>query len=244
MAVFFIDLDNTMFFDGVFPPENLEAIKKARQNGNLVILNTGRGRSYIPWHRMPGIEYDGIIAGLGAYVEFGNKELYCYPIPSDDCAKIYNLFKNTDRWNKFEGSHFTFLQNITEDNRETLTSEEQLREKCTKEPILKFTCDRLTDDEEKILSDTMQIFSYEQYSEGVKKGASKGNGIKILLQHIGLSTEDCVAVGDSKNDVEMFKICKNGAAMGNSEPVLFEYCTYKARHAADGGVADAIHHFI
>ena len=233
-----------MFFGGVCPSENIKAIKEARKRGNLVVFNTGRGKSYIPWRLMPGLEYDGIIAGLGAYVEFDNKELYTCPVPTEDCVRVYNIFKKNGKWNKFEGSHFTYLQNMTEDNREILKSEQHLRDKCASESILKFTCARLTDEEEQRLCDTLQIFSYEQYSEGVKKGASKGNGIKILLPHIKLSADDCVAIGDSKNDVEMFKVCKNGAAVANSEPKLFEYCTYKARHASDGGVADAIYNFI
>ena len=233
-----------MFFGGVFPPENAEAIKKARKAGNLVILNTGRGRSYIPWDLMPGVEYDGIIAGLGSYVEFGGEILYTCPIPMEDCLRVYNIFLKNGKWNKFEGVQFTLLQNMVEGERKILTSEEQLREKCAVEPLLKFTCDRLTDGEERSLADTLQIFSYKGYSEGVKKGESKGKGIKKLLEHLGISTDDCVALGDSKNDVEMFKICKNGAAMGNAEPELLEICTYKARHATDGGAADAIYHFM
>ena len=46
MKVFFIDLDNTMFFGSACPEQNAEAIRETRKKGNLVILNTGRGKSY------------------------------------------------------------------------------------------------------------------------------------------------------------------------------------------------------
>ena len=244
MHIFFIDVDNTLIFGGKFPSENRDAIREARKAGNLVIINTGRGKNYIPWHLLDGIEYDGIIAGIGSYVEFRGKQLYCNPMTVENCLLIYDVFEKNGKWNKFEGIDKTFFQNGFDENYLSVRSRTQLEKECALQSILKFTCAPLSEAEKAVLSRRLRVLSYGNYCEGTVMGESKGKGIQTLLKYLDISTEVCVAVGDSKNDLEMFNLCRDSAAMGNSEDCIKEICTYQACHAADGGVADAINHFM
>lgn len=48
-------------------------------------------------------------------------------------------------------------------------------------------------------------------------GINKGHGIKILQQHLGISKQKCIAIGDNENDLEMFAQVHMAVAMGNAK---------------------------
>ena len=51
-------------------------------------------------------------------------------------------------------------------------------------------------------------------------GVHKATAINDLLNHLGLSKEDTIAIGDGMNDAEMLEYCKIGIAMGNAKEGL------------------------
>ncbi|MBS5115546.1 MAG: Cof-type HAD-IIB family hydrolase [Erysipelotrichaceae bacterium] len=51
-------------------------------------------------------------------------------------------------------------------------------------------------------------------------GVHKATAINDLLNHLGLSKEDTIAIGDGMNDAEMLEYCKIGIAMGNAKEEL------------------------
>lgn len=51
-------------------------------------------------------------------------------------------------------------------------------------------------------------------------GASKGEGVRILLDHLSVAPEHCMAFGDGENDIEMLKYVGLGIAMENGRPEL------------------------
>jgi hypothetical protein len=53
------------------------------------------------------------------------------------------------------------------------------------------------------------------FAEITPLGYSKGTGMQMLVQHLGASMEDTIAIGDSLNDVEMLQVAHVGVAMGN-----------------------------
>ncbi|KAG2497861.1 hypothetical protein HYH03_004127 [Edaphochlamys debaryana] len=76
-------------------------------------------------------------------------------------------------------------------------------------------------------------------------GASKGEGLRWLLAHLGVEPQHVMALGDGENDVEMLQLAGLGVAMGNAGP--------KAKAAADvvldetndqDGVAAAIRAYV
>lgn len=51
-------------------------------------------------------------------------------------------------------------------------------------------------------------------------GVHKATAINDLLNHLELSKEDTIAIGDGMNDAEMLEYCKIGIAMGNAKEEL------------------------
>ena len=47
-------------------------------------------------------------------------------------------------------------------------------------------------------------------------GASKGVGVKVLLDSMGLGSSALMALGDGENDVEMLRLAGLGVAVGNA----------------------------
>ena len=82
------------------------------------------------------------------------------------------------------------------------------------------------------------------YLEIIPKGASKGEGLKFVAQMYNVSLEETIAIGDSANDVSMFKVAGFPVAMCNGT----EYAKKHAMHITfsnnDNGVAAVIKEFM
>lgn len=76
-------------YDGTLPKSTKNAISKARENGNLAVIVTGRSRSHIE-EPILEIGLDGMIGGNGAYIELNNKVIKDETIPVEDVKRIVN----------------------------------------------------------------------------------------------------------------------------------------------------------
>ena len=58
------------------------------------------------------------------------------------------------------------------------------------------------------------------YFDVVQRGVSKATGVRVLMEHWGISPEEVVAFGDAGNDVEMLRLAGAGYAMGNADEAV------------------------
>lgn len=72
-------------------------------------------------------------------------------------------------------------------------------------------------------------------------GASKGEGVRILLEHLSISPQNCVAFGDGENDIEMLQLVKLGIAMENGKAALKAIASALTASNDEDGVAAGIH---
>jgi Cof subfamily protein (haloacid dehalogenase superfamily) len=80
----------------------------------------------------------------------------------------------------------------------------------------------------------------ETMLEVLPLGASKGDGVKRLLDHIGISPEDTIAFGDGENDVEMFQNVFCGIAVSNAKSMLKQHADAFIGANTEEGVATAL----
>ena len=73
----FFDIDGTLFSEITrqVPQSAVLALKKTRQRGNLVFINTGRTYCQTEGIRSE-VELDGLLCGCGTYITVGNEILY------------------------------------------------------------------------------------------------------------------------------------------------------------------------
>ena len=79
--------------------------------------------------------------------------------------------------------------------------------------------------------------------ELVPAGYSKGKGIDILREKLGISRENCYAFGDSRNYLTMLEHAGCSIAMGNAPEDVQAVCTYVTDRPEDHGIANAMKHF-
>ncbi|PYE43252.1 Cof-type HAD-IIB family hydrolase [Paenibacillus barcinonensis] len=72
-----------------------------------------------------------------------------------------------------------------------------------------------------VIQCTVPVFG-EGSGELMIPGIHKAIAIADLLEHLGMSREDTLAIGDGMNDAEMLEFCAVGIAMGNAKPGLKE----------------------
>lgn len=75
-------------------------------------------------------------------------------------------------------------------------------------------------------------------------GASKGAGLKRLLDMLDIQPENVLALGDGENDLEMIKLAGIGIAMGNAMSHLKEVADFVTATNDEDGVALAIEKFV
>lgn len=76
------------------------------------------------------------------------------------------------------------------------------------------------------------------------KDASKGNALKTLAGHLGISLDETMAIGDNYNDVSMMEIVKFSVAMGTAKEDIKKICSFVTHGNDRHGVAYAIERFL
>ena len=76
--------------------------------------------------------------------------------------------------------------------------------------------------------------------EFVPKGCSKAAGMLEFLEHLGISREDTLAIGDSTNDLPMFSVAKHTVCMGNGMEELKRKAEYITAPILEDGVEQAL----
>lgn len=76
------------------------------------------------------------------------------------------------------------------------------------------------------------------------EGASKGNAILLLAQHLGLSPSQTMAFGDGENYCSMMQLAGIGVAMDNGNPELKQQADFIARSNEEDGIARVIEKLI
>ena len=98
---------------------------------------------------------------------------------------------------------------------------------------------------EKRLAGTLDAFRSEPYFlEVVPCGVNKANTLGALLEHLGVTREEVIAVGDGVCDVTMLQLAGMGVAMGHSQDSVKVCADYVIASNEEDGVALAVEKLI
>ncbi len=239
----FLDIDNTLMSGGKIPQRNIDAIKKAREQGNYVFINTARSYAFIPDILKDNSLFDGFVAGIGTDLRFHGKQIFSSVMENSEVKLIAQHFINDTREIAFEGEdHIVWIN--PENRREvyhTLSSPEDFDTVYKDFKISKmYIRGQLTDKEREMFGKDYILYQHERYAEFVRKGFGKAKGMHMMAQHLAISNDRCIAMGDSSNDEDMLEAAGISVAMGNAIPEIKKMCTYISCDAKDGGVAEAL----
>ena len=256
--VIFLDIDGTLMSGGELVAENVTAIKKAQKRGHKVFINTGRSYSFIPWKKLADIRFDGVCAGCGSHVVIGDKTLRSVCVDREFLKKTVRYYKENDRCIFFEGESRCFWVNphlyhgsnsmfFSSDLRcQEIKCAEQIDSEFFSERISKFTFweSGITSGEKALWGEQLRVIEHPSYTESVMYGCNKAVAIECVLRYLDIPRERSIAMGDSKNDMEMLEYAGISVSMGNATDEVKKMCDYVSVDASHGGVAKAIYELL
>lgn len=256
----FFDIDGTLTseLDGSIPESAVLAIRKSRENGNLMFINTGRCFQNVE-DRFRRIGFDGYICGCGTNIYCDSRDVLYVPQTHTVIMRILEQARKANVDILFESR-----KEVCFDTSRPLRHPDAIRQ-------YQAFLDRnyvMTEDLESpnFFSDKFVIW-YEEpcqlalfrkvsdkyfscidrggtFREFVPLGYSKATGIAFVLQYYGLTKDAAYAFGDSSNDLPMLSCLKNSIVMGNASPAsLFEKASYVTANASADGIRLALEHF-
>ena len=261
--IIFLDIDGTLVggadfpFGGSVSEGNKSAIKKAREAGHYVFLNTGRSYAWIQPKVIEELEFDGVISGVGTQAVMGDKILYEHPIEKQALEKIYRAFEGSEHSVLFGAPGNIYVLNPSGflDNPKLtfIRSGEDFYEKCLKDKIQKveiFETELLgtersvgevvTAEQLASMTENLCTYCHGWYMEGFPEGCSKAKAMRITAEKLGIPPKRTIAVGDSVNDADMLAAAGIAVAMGNAVPQLKDSADFVTLDCEQDGVAYAI----
>lgn len=259
-----LDMDGTLLKeDKTISKENLEAIKKARENGVKVVLATGRPTKGIEKY-LKQLDLlnddDYAVACNGAVIQNTKtgKIIAKNIMNLNDLKYLYSLSKKLNvnihiitlsscitpkrnKYSEFEAAMNDIpLEIVDFDNIDQDTTIVKVMF-IDHESILNRVIENLPDD---IYDKYTIVRSAPFFLEFINKKVNKGFGVEILAKSLGINQEEVICMGDAGNDMHMIKYAGLGVAMGNAFPELKEVANYITKTNEEHGVAHVINKFI
>lgn len=89
-------------------------------------------------------------------------------------------------------------------------------------------------------SELSAVTSGERWMDVFQAGGGKGAAITYLQEKYSISPEECIAFGDSLNDLSMMKVVGHSVAMSNADEQLKQICRYEIGTNNEQSVLDIL----
>lgn len=236
------DLDGTLVHDEEISKEDREAILKLQEKGYKFIVSTGRSKKGVEttFNNYPELKYDYLVASNGALVIDGEGNvIYENYIESDMGQDLIKDFMNEPSMcvhYEHDNKNYLLDPKNTDDIQEmvdyfdTIVSEEDLFSEKRNYTLISFfardkSYDRAENTKNKIVKKyegKLEAFRNQYFIDIAPLKCSKGNGLEKVLEIEKASTDRLYAIGDSFNDVSMFKLTENSFTFKEAEQELKE----------------------
>lgn len=237
----FMDIDGTLTMHGGAPSDAVIAeIQRARAQGHLFFLCTGRSLGFIPPSLQNALYIDGVVCGSGTHVRLGRTDVWRESIPRPVLRQLCRYFLESGRKMDFEGEKEIYSVRWKPE-RPMVTDESDFETKYADASITKLTVlGEPTPRDEAFLGQWFDLCFMKHYFEAILKGNTKATGMQRMLEAVGISREDSIGVGDSENDLAMLRYAGLGVAMGNATPPAMVAADYVTAPCSQDGIVQMI----
>lgn len=248
------DIDGTLIGNvGQQIPESARrAVRTARENGHICVINSGRTRILVGREITDQVEFDGYLLGCGTMVIYHGKELLHKTFPRElslrimeglarhkidailegwadnYCADLDELHTETFRnfARPFQGVYYSGLEHAPGNFDKFYAYVDN------KEQMDAFAAE---------FAEELDFIDREKgFYEILPKGYSKASAIEYLAGILGIPIEDTVAVGDSNNDLPMLEYAGCSIAMGNASRAVLDMADYVTTDVMEDGIWNAL----
>lgn len=244
----FLDIDDTVMSREEIHPRTIEGIRRAKEAGHKVFINTGRTLSIIPQKLIDKLHPDGFVCGIGSHVIINGKTEFSRTFNRPLARRVMNFCIENGIKTIIEGENVTV--SVLGTTRHTtgeleVFSFDDMMERFPDIAIGKFTVLRPIEQSEiSELGDEVTVINHPTYSEVGLAGCSKSGGMEIVREKLGIDRDHVIAMGDSANDLDMLNSAGIAVAMGNSLDVVKEIADFVSIPCNEGGVGYAIEKLI
>lgn len=263
-----LDMDGTLLTSDHHVSEGCrDAIKAAKEQGKYAVLSTGRNLDELKDNASELCDVPFYICESGALVyDCKTKErLFHISLPEEIVKEILDIMEEYDAMpyfasngetvvERFRKGHMTYFNmgkyeemlfrqgsviidcSMKEYYEKTLCSVEKFNIFCASTEVRETLFAHL---KSRNLPITM-VYSEIASIEISPLGVSKGLGLTKLCEHLGISIEESIAVGDADNDMEILKTAGLSVAMGNAAPYVKEICDVIVADNDHDGCKEAI----
>lgn len=253
--IIFIDVDGTLVNeDQSIPATSKIAVQKAKENGHKVFLSTGRSKAEL-FDDILAMGFDGLICAGGGYAEISGIPLFHKKVNSEDVIHLVNYFNENevDFYLESNGglyasknclSHIMKVSGVTKKEDHPFANALILNEDLYREDINKvcFMQSKLPfevikkefENTFQVLHCTIPVFGKDS-GELAVPGVDKKKAIEKVLEHLHMTKEQTIAIGDGMNDYDMLEFCDIGIAMGNAHEKLKVIADYVTDHIEEDG---------
>lgn len=264
-----LDLDGTLLdSEKRLSKRNEEALKECIRRGIEIVPCTGRIWDGIPEsvRAIPGIHYAITINGAVVEDVVNRKVLYERKLSLEQGLEIIELAKQFDTMYDayIDGKGYGEARFIDHMERYGVQNAIQQMVRNTRKVVpdlIEAMCEFgkpvekvnyfFSDQEERqrartaleARNDIIISSSFPNNLEINRLGATKGDGIRCLAEHLGLKPEETMGCGDGENDLTMMQLAGIGVAMANGEETVKAAADYVTDSNDADGVAKAIEKF-
>ena len=239
----FFDLDGTLALHNEPPcPEDVSAMREFQRRGNYLFLCTGRSVGYL-YDAITDIGFDGMVVGAGAHVMVGDRVLKRVCVTPEQLDPVLRMFENTATTLIMEGET-RMVQLVPPNAIETIKSypridcAEEWYEQYADEVVSKLTFyGGIPEECIPPLEQEFALIRHGHYDEALPRGCSKSDGMRLVLEYLGIPREQSIAFGDSMNDLDMIRFAGLGVAMGNAVNEVKAVADRITLPVAQGGIA-------
>lgn len=257
MVVFF-DIDGTLVDNAtqIIPRSTIRAMSQLRWNGHIPIVNTGRPYNHID-PRVRKMDFYGLACGCGMQIQLGGEWLVRVGPTAEQCRMVRDMARRCNMQVLYES---TYGELYLDGERSTHPA---IREECYWMKKKGFKIAQLDEDRPRFL----KLVTYdgpdcrrEEFIQGVSpvytcidrgdtmlelvmNGCSKAIGIEKIMEHLGVSREETLAIGDSTNDLPMFSMAGHTVCMGNGMEELKQKAEYITDSVLNDGIEKALRHY-
>lgn len=266
----FLDVDGTIIIPKQPPSKRtVAAIRAARSNGHKVFLSTGRVENDVVGN-VRAIGFDGGIYSAGGRAVLNGTEILNHPMSAELVQRVTELMDECNMLFMMESTSGTYvlkngmLTQINVDQFYTSGEPQRIMDErksgsCSKwmpaqKEIPVYKIEFLARSKKQVdwvseqLDDTAKICCFDDLIPGLTLifgevsdwSINKGAALKSICRYLNVTPEDCIAFGDSMNDVEILQTAGLGIAMENAEPSVKEIADQICERCEEDGVAKAL----
>ena len=240
-----MDMDGTLLGKSqvAVSVRNMKAIQKAIEKGVCVIPCTGRVYDMLPPQLLTqeGLRYFVTSHGARAYDSLTGESLFEDLIPAKNASEIMKMLEGKGLYNEIAANTTIYFEKAVSDNFNMSVVPEHhiwyVRDNCftaIEKPSEYFLKNNVGVEKMNIygIPAELQQSIYDEltatgFIKHTRTGAGpnlefsnntlyKLNATDAILNKLGISYDETMAIGDSSSDVEILKACGVGVAMGNA----------------------------